>query len=695
MAGGEASSHNLHSSTPIVGEGVHGRRVDLEGDSSSESDPNNEYQGDPEYEQSDDELVVEDNAEIHLKGLGKMVVEIDVEDVPLDSSDKEYTREDSSDDGDVSNEDELSKLHKPKRQSKKRKLPDLLEFDVDAEMERSLLKLGLVFSSGKLFKQAVREYAIQNGRDIWFKKNDSHRIDDSSTFVIKTYVGEHRCSRKPHNRFATSKWLSKKYLNEFKSNDKWSTYEEQYAALWDYAEEIKYTNKGSTVEFLTESGDNGRPRFKRMYICFSGLKEGFSAGCRPVIGLDGCHIKGPHPGQLLTAIGIDANNGMYPVAYAVVEIESKDSWSWFLNCLRNDLKIENSNHWTFITDKQKGLKQSLKDLWEEGVPEVEHRHCARHLEKNFIKVYKDKKLKELLWKAAREVSVRRFEGVMEEIKKIDESAFDWLMEAGPQHWSRSHFRTHPKCDILLNNLCETFNGTRAILAARDRPILSMLERIRMYLLQRLTKNRHAVLMWNSSIAPRIQDIIEKNKDIAGSHLPIKSSNFIYQITTMYGSLYYVDLKQMKCSCRKWELTSIPCSHAVAAIWQRREDPETYVSKWYMKEYYLKAYSQQIFPIRNQDEWPITGNVGLIKPISKIQLGRPKRSRKLELDEMFPRTGSKMKRRYITIKCSGCGVTGHNFRMCARNKEKNSDINPDVAQHTSTDSTIPFTNTNQI
>ena len=84
-----------------MGEDVHGRRVDLEGDSSSESDPNNEYQGDPEYEQSDDELVVEDNAEIHLKGLEKRVVEIDVEDVPLDSSDKEYTREDSSDDGDV------------------------------------------------------------------------------------------------------------------------------------------------------------------------------------------------------------------------------------------------------------------------------------------------------------------------------------------------------------------------------------------------------------------------------------------------------------------------------------------------------------------------------------------------------------------------------------------------------------------
>ncbi|XP_060965764.1 uncharacterized protein LOC115719867 [Cannabis sativa] len=260
---------------------------------------------------------------------------------------------------------------------------------------------------------------------------------------------------------------------------------------------------------------------------------------------------------------------------------------------------------------------------------------------------------------------------MEEIKQLDKAAYDWLMEAGPQHWSRSHFRTHPKCDILLNNLCETFNGISAVLVARERPILSMLERIRIYLLKRLTRNRHSTLKWESNIAPRIQEILEKNKDIASGHISLKSSDFIYQIQTMHGSLYYVDLKEMKCSCRKWDLTGIPCSHAVAAIWNKHGEPENYVSKWYTKEYYLKAYGHQIFPIRNQDQWPKSGKVGIVKPISKVQPGKPKRSRKLELDEMVPPTRTKMKRRYIIIKCSGSGAKGHNFRTCVRNKEKNS------------------------
>ncbi|XP_021802860.1 cysteine-rich receptor-like protein kinase 8, partial [Prunus avium] len=57
----------------------------------------------------------------------------------------------------------------------------------------------------------------------------------------------------------------------------------------------------------------------------------------PVIGVDACHLKGPYPGQILTAIGVDGNNGLFPIAYDVAEIENKDSWIWFLSLLIEDL----------------------------------------------------------------------------------------------------------------------------------------------------------------------------------------------------------------------------------------------------------------------------------------------------------------------------------------------------------------------
>jgi hypothetical protein len=132
------------------------------------------------------------------------------------------------------------------------------------------------------------------------------------------------------------------------------SYKQQYAKLWDYGTELVATNPGLTVKFQTENGENDKPVFKRMYVCFKDCKEGFKH-CRHVIGFDGCHIKGHHTGQLLTAIRIDANNDIFPIAYAVVMSECESSWAWFLDFRKDDLHIVNGHHWTFISDKQKGL----------------------------------------------------------------------------------------------------------------------------------------------------------------------------------------------------------------------------------------------------------------------------------------------------------------------------------------------------
>jgi thiaminase len=50
----------------------------------------------------------------------------------------------------------------------------------------------------------------------------------------------------------------------------------------------------------------------------------------PVVGLDACFLKGMYKEQFMSALGRDANNNMYPIAMAVVEAETKDSWTWFL-----------------------------------------------------------------------------------------------------------------------------------------------------------------------------------------------------------------------------------------------------------------------------------------------------------------------------------------------------------------------------
>ena len=79
------------------------------------------------------------------------------------------------------------------------------------------------------------------------------------------------------------------------------------------------------------------------------------AAFRRSIGVDGEHIRGTYPGILLTAVAKDGNNNIFPIAWAVVETESADTWTWFLALLVDDINsvIDKDTEITFMSDRQK------------------------------------------------------------------------------------------------------------------------------------------------------------------------------------------------------------------------------------------------------------------------------------------------------------------------------------------------------
>ena len=72
-----------------------------------------------------------------------------------------------------------------------------------------------------------------------------------------------------------------------------------------------------------------------------------------MVGLDGCFLKGVCRGQLLAAVARDANGQMYPLAWAIVQVECKETWKWFIWILRDDLQIESGEGFVFMTDMEK------------------------------------------------------------------------------------------------------------------------------------------------------------------------------------------------------------------------------------------------------------------------------------------------------------------------------------------------------
>jgi hypothetical protein len=137
------------------------------------------------------------------------------------------------------------------------------------------------------------------------------------------------------------------------------SFSEQFTRICDYFHELLRSNPGSTVQLEVETvdgaeeNDQSKHIFQRLHICYKGCKESFKR-CRPIIGLDGCFLKGPYGRQLLVAIGRDPNEQMLPIAMTVVEGENKNSWTWFLDLLISDLGGPNvAKAYTYISDQQK------------------------------------------------------------------------------------------------------------------------------------------------------------------------------------------------------------------------------------------------------------------------------------------------------------------------------------------------------
>ncbi|KAK6146113.1 hypothetical protein DH2020_019982 [Rehmannia glutinosa] len=418
--------------------------------------------------------------------------------------------------------------------------------------------LGMKFGTKAEFRKAVQSHAISTKRNLKFVKNDKIRVyvrcneSDCSwrmnalkmpkedTFQLREYNPNHSCPPTFHVKNVKTGWLSERYAHKFQSdpnrhvkgfrldviNDirchvsKDQAYrakvkalkmlegspDAQYCKLWAYVEELRNSNPGSTI-MLGSDNENGEIRFSRLYVCFDALKKGFLLGCRRIIGVDGCHLKGPYGGVLLTVVGTDPNNNLYPIAYAIVCKEMRETWEWFLTALKLDLEIVRPHEYTFMSDKQKGLIQAF----EEAFPDSEHRFCVRHLHNNFKNAgFRGISFKNALWKAARATTEGEFADRMKEMRQLSENAANWFDDKPPNQWSRSHFSEHNKCDMLLNNVCESFNS--CILDARDKPIITMSEWIREFLMKRLQENRDkAQSRWKGRLCPKIKKFLKKTR----------------------------------------------------------------------------------------------------------------------------------------------------------------------------------------
>ncbi|XP_024636474.1 uncharacterized protein [Medicago truncatula] len=480
-------------------------------------------------------------------------------------------------------------------------------------------KVGMDFKSIVEFRMAIREWNVLNGYQIKFVKNDKERcrveckdkhngckyeahcskVANSHTYKIKTLGVAHTCGRSLDNSSANANWLTNIVVEKMRGSGEqkvkdimkdlrrqysvgvsfhtaWSAKKrateildgdakKQYTLLWRYAAELKRVCNGNNLKFNVERTLlTNQQRFSKFYFCFDGCKQGFLAGCRPFIGVDGCHLKTKFGGILLVDVGRDANDQYFPLAFGVVENETKETWRWFLTLLLEDI---GNKRWVFISDQQKGL-MSVFDEWSDR---IEHRYL-RHLYANFKKFFGGGTLiRDLMMSAAKATYRQAWVVKMEELKKVDVKAWEWLMGHDPKLWCKHAFSYYPKCDVLMNNISEAFNAT--ILLARDKPVLTMAKWIRTYLMNRMSKLRNKLSNWQGDIMPMPRKRLNTEIQKSGNWIATWGIGDEFEVEMVGGGhKFTVNTANRTCSCNFWELVGIPCRHAVAAIGKRDGRP---------------------------------------------------------------------------------------------------------------------------
>ena len=298
-------------------------------------------------------------------------------------------------------------------------------------------------------------------------------------------------------------------------------------------------------------------------------------------------------------------------------------------------------------------------------PMADHRSCVRHLYANYRdKGHKGKALKDKLWAAAAAYTEHEFLEQMGELKKLCPKAYEYLDNVDPSMWSRSYFTDYSKRDLLVNNLSESFNSY--ILDARDKPIVTMIEKIRRKLMRRFQLKREGMSKLTGKICPKIQVKLDNEGLKSSNCVSIYAGNGLFEVECKH-QRFVVNLSKRTCGCRKWDLTSIPCQHAISAILFDGSVPEDYVHPYYTIETYMKAYEPIIYPVASMEQWRRASINPLEPPKDKIQRGRPKIKRKRHPSE--PKNPYKLSKAGTIIKCSECKKVGHNSRTCPSKKDK--------------------------
>ncbi|XP_023638956.1 uncharacterized protein LOC111830665 [Capsella rubella] len=239
--------------------------------------------------------------------------------------------------------------------------------------------------------------------------------------------------------------------------------------------------------------------------------------------------------------------------------------------------------------------------------------------------------------------------------------FDDVMRSNPRSWCRAFYKVGNFVEDVENNSTESFNNT--IVKARELPLVPMLEMIARLAMVRIAKRSVKSHEHTGLCTPYVEKYLANELEHASEVTMHRSTNRMY-ITMLAGCAHRVDLNARSCSCRKWDITGIPCEHAYGVILKLKLKPEDYVCQWFRTALWQRNYTDGLVPLRGTKFWPVGSAPKVHQAPEPPQPGAKKKSKKNKRKK--GKNESPLKKQPKALKrvmhCGICGAPNHNSRF---------------------------------
>ncbi|GAA0152058.1 hypothetical protein LIER_10634 [Lithospermum erythrorhizon] len=464
------------------------------------------------------------------------------------------------------------------------------------------------------------------------------KCPEVSKFTIRTLHGEHTCEglENVHHQ-ASVGWVARSVESRIRANPQYKpkeilqhirdqhgvamyymlawrgkersmtslhgTFEERYMFLPSYCEQIRITNPGSMASVVATGQDNC---FQRLFVSYSAAIYGFINACRPLLELDRVHLKGKYLGMMFYAAAVDAEDSLFPLALAVVDIESDENWMWFMSELRKLLGVNTDTmpRVTILSERTKATE---------------------------------------------------FERMVSEMVEISQDVLPWLHLFDPQLWAVAYFDgvRYSHFTPGVTELLFTW-----ALECHELPIVQMMEHIRHQMTSWFNDRRNMSMSLASILMPCAEKRISEAIADARCYKVLRANEVEFEIV-LTERTNIVDIRSRVCSCRHWQLYGLPCAHAAAALISCGQNAHIFAERCFTVHNYRETYSQMIYPIPDRNCWkePGEGTEGrgaqvdtiIRSPTTRPPHGRPKK-KVLRVESL--------KRPKRVVQCGLCHMLGH-------------------------------------